>query len=86
MQPVPALIRCRRARVSSRRYFLLLLSFLVLADRGAQAQVQLGQIQGTVKNLGTGRPFPGVTVQVTGAALQGDQTEVTDQGGRYLIT
>ena len=27
-----------------------------------------------------------MTVQVTGAALQGDQTETTDQAGRYLIT
>ncbi len=52
----------------------------------AWAQLQFGQIQGTVTNKDTGRPFPGVTIVVSGPALQGDQTEITDKDGRYLIT
>ena len=74
----------RLARGSVRLLPLLLIGWL--AEGSAWAQIQFGQIQGTIKNQRTGRPFPGVTVQVTGAALQGDQTETTDQSGRYLIT
>ena len=58
----------------------------VLLASPALAQMQFGQIQGTVTNKDTGRPFPGVTIVVTGPALQGDQTEITDKNGRYLIT
>lgn len=52
----------------------------------AMAQIQFGAIQGVVTNQENGKPLPGVTVVVSGPALQGDQTEVTDSGGRYLIT
>ena len=55
-------------------------------EQVAQAQLQLGQIQGTVTNKDTGRPLAGVTVVVSGPALQGDQTEVTDSNGKYQIT
>lgn len=50
------------------------------------AQLQFGAIQGTITNKDTGKPLPGVTVVINGPALQGDQTEVTDKDGRYLIT
>ncbi len=87
MQPVLALFPSRRARVPRSAFVLLGLPLLLLLFAGAaRAQIQLGQLQGTVTNQRTGQPFPGVTVQVTGAALQGDQTEVTDKAGRYLIT
>ncbi len=59
----------RLARGSVRLLPLLLIGWL--AEGSAWAQIQFGQIQGTIKNQRTGRPFPGVTVQVTGAALQG---------------
>ena len=52
----------------------------------AMAQIQFGGIQGQVTNKDNGRALPGVTVVVSGPALQGDQTEVTDSSGRYLIT
>ena len=52
----------------------------------AMAQIQFGAIQGIVTNQDNGKPLPGVTVVVSGPALQGDQTEVSDSGGRYLIT
>jgi hypothetical protein len=55
-------------------------------ERAAQAQLQLGQIQGRVTNKDTGKPLPGVTIVVSGPALQGDQTEVTDGNGKYQIT
>ena len=85
MQPVLASFSTRRARVP-RSCALLLGLLLFCCAATAQAQIQFGQLQGTVTNQRTGQPFPGVTVQVTGAALQGDQTEVTDRAGRYLIT
>jgi hypothetical protein len=52
----------------------------------ASAQIQYGQIQGVVTNKDTGKPLQGTTVMVTGPALQGDQSEVTDRDGRYQIT
>ncbi len=50
------------------------------------AQLQNGQIQGVVTSDLNGKPLPGVTVVVTGPALQGEQVEITDASGRYLIT
>ena len=66
---------------------LLLASLLGLCLVGtATAQIQFGQIQGVVTSQDSGRPLAGTTVVVTGPALQGDQSEVTDRDGRYLIT
>jgi hypothetical protein len=59
---------------------------LALSSHSAQAQLQFGQIQGSITNRETGQPLPGVTVVVSGPALQGDQTEVSDRLGRYVIT
>ncbi|MBL9007700.1 MAG: TonB-dependent receptor [Myxococcales bacterium] len=59
---------------------------IVLSQSSAQAQLQFGQIQGSITNRETGQPLPGVTVVVNGPALQGDQTEVSDRLGRYVIT
>ncbi|HNH21040.1 MAG TPA: NADH-quinone oxidoreductase subunit M [Ferruginibacter sp.] len=61
-------------------------SVLLIAPSLSRAQLQLGQIQGTITNRETGQPLPGVTVVVNGPAMQGDQTEVSDKLGRYLIT
>src|SRR5262249_21570872 len=52
----------------------------------AQAQVQNGQIQGVVTSDADGRPIAGVTVTVSGPALQEDQVEVSGKDGHYTIT
>mgnify|MGYP000544162778 CR=1 FL=1 len=80
---------CRPLVRTSTRVFVsfsLGLSLLLALFSVASAQVQLGQIQGTVRNRDTDKALPGVTVVVTGPALQGDQSEITDRDGRYLIT
>jgi len=59
---------------------------LSLAPALVQAQLQLGQIQGRVTSEEDKKPLAGVTIVVTGPALQGEQTEVTDKSGNYLIT
>jgi hypothetical protein len=69
------------------RLLLLLVAVLPsLVAREAAAQIQYGQIQGTVRNKEDGRPFAGVTVVVSGPAMQGEQSEITDRDGRYLVT
>ena len=52
----------------------------------AHAQMQQGQIQGVVTSDADDKPVPGVTVVVSGPALQGDQAEVTGADGRYIVT
>ncbi|HND11374.1 MAG TPA: hypothetical protein PKI49_03720 [Pseudomonadota bacterium] len=52
----------------------------------AHAQLQLGQIQGVITNQDNGKPLQGVTIVVSGPALQGEQSEITDKSGSYLIT
>lgn len=64
----------------------LVLPVLLAIPRLAQAQLQLGQIQGKVTHQQTGQPLAGVTVVVTGPALQAEQTEITDARGVYRIT
>ena len=80
-------------RSASRRAHLLRLTLAGsaaaatgLSATPALAQLQGGAIQGTVTNKGSGRPLEGVTVVISGPALQGDQSEVTDKSGRYMIT
>ena len=59
---------------------------VALLPQQAQAQLQNGQIKGVVTSDVDGKPLAGVTVVVTGPALQGEQVEITDATGRYLIT
>jgi len=59
---------------------------IALLPQQAQAQLQNGQIKGVVESDVDGKPLAGVTVVVTGPALQGEQVEITDATGRYLIT
>jgi hypothetical protein len=59
---------------------------LASAPQLAMAQLQNGQIKGVVSSDADGKPLAGVTVVVTGPALQGEQVEITDAHGRYLIT
>jgi hypothetical protein len=80
-------------RFASRRAHLLRLTLAGSAALAtgmvatpALAQLQYGTIQGRVLNKDNGRPLEGVTIMVSGPALQADQTEVTDKGGQYLIT
>ena len=59
---------------------------VVAMPQSVEAQMQMGQIQGTITNKDNGKPLAGVTVMVTGPALQADQTEITDSSGHYVIT
>ena len=85
--PLKTLMR-HLPRRPSRRLTLAAASIgiIMAAPSVSRAQLQLGQIQGIIKNRETGQPLPGVTVVINGPALQGDQTEVSDRLGRYLIT
>ena len=65
--------------------WLLVLPGAYLAPQAALAQQTLAQIQGTVKDE-NGKPLAGVTVVVQSPALQGEQAEITDNNGRYIIT
>ena len=61
---------------------LLALSAPVLMPRDASAQITVtGSIQGVVTNKESGKPLAGVTVVVSGPALQSEQTEFTDASG-----
>jgi hypothetical protein len=60
----------------------VLLSFL---PRPAHAAIT-GNVAGVVTDQATGKPLAGVTVTVSGPALQGEQTEFTDASGRYIVT
>ncbi len=64
---------------------LLSLAVLLLGVP-AYGQMQNGQIQGVVQSDATFKPLPGVTVTVSGPALQEDQVEITGSDGRYLVT
>ncbi len=79
-------VRTRPGRCRLLGFGLLVLLGFLLSTGAAQAQIQFGQIQGVATHRDTGRPLAGVTVVVTGPALQGDQTEITDRDGRYVIT
>ncbi|MFO0578231.1 MAG: TonB-dependent receptor [Polyangia bacterium] len=76
----------RRAAAFLRALACLVIFVLLVGERAAEAQLQYGQIQGTVRSRDDGRALSGVTVVVSGPALQGDQTELTDRDGRYLVT
>ncbi|MFO0577984.1 MAG: TonB-dependent receptor [Polyangia bacterium] len=66
---------------------MLLAGSILCALAGpAAAQLQNGQIQGVVTSDADGKPLAGVTVVVSGPALQGEQVEVTGPDGRYIIT
>ena len=65
---------------------IALATFFSALPRYAQAQLKNAQISGIVTQQITGKPLASVTVVVTGPALQGFQSEVTDAVGRYLIT
>ncbi|HMU39270.1 MAG TPA: carboxypeptidase regulatory-like domain-containing protein [Pseudomonadota bacterium] len=63
----------------------LVLPGALLVPQAALAQQTLAQIQGTVKDE-NGKPLAGVTVVVQSPALQGEQAEITDNNGRYIVT
>ena len=70
---------------SSRIVGALLLLASALVPRAAHAAIT-GTIEGTVTDQATAKRLAGVTVTVTSPALQGEQTEFTDDGGHYIIT
>ncbi len=62
-------------------------ALLVALGLGSQAHASVnGNIAGVVTDEENGKPLAGVTVTATSPALQGEQTEFTDAGGRYIIT
>lgn len=63
----------------------LILALLLTSAKLAHAAVT-GNIEGIVVDGEHKKPLPGVTVSVSGPALQGEQIEFTDQRGHYLIT
>ncbi len=83
----PRSVGSRSSSGSARRAAVLgvLLALLLGLCPRAEAQIQNGQIQGVVTSDADGKPLPGVTVTVSGPALQGDQVEITGRDGRYLI-
>ena len=64
-----------------RRYFFVLLAFAVAA-LPATAQVQYGTVSGVAVDPGQA-PLPGVTVTLSGPAMQGSRSTVTDAAGRF---
>ena len=62
------------------------MSAVLFPPSTASAQLQNGQVQGVVTSDADGKPLAGVTVMVSGPALQEPQTEITGADGRYLIT
>ena len=74
-----------RTSTASRIAGTALLLALSLAPRSAYAAVT-GAIEGTVTDQASGKRLAGVTVTVTSPALQGEQTEFTDETGHYIIT
>src|SRR5262245_3716230 len=44
-----------------------------------------GMVRGIIKDSATGDAVIGATVVITGAALQGEQAEITDENGAYVI-
>lgn len=59
---------------------------VIASPEAGWAQAQLASIAGVVTNQLTGQPIAAVTVVVTGPALQGPESELSDEQGRYLIT
>jgi hypothetical protein len=59
---------------------------LALYSGQADAQVQTGSIQGTVVDEQLGTPLGLVTVVAASPALQGTQSEFSDDGGQYFLS
>jgi hypothetical protein len=64
-----------------------LATFAVAGSRSAYAQnTTTGAIQGRVIDASSGNGLEDITVVVSGPALQGTQSELTDESGGYIIT
>ena len=59
---------------------------LAMYSGRADAQVQTGSIQGTVVDENVGTPLALVTVVAASPALQGTQSEFSDDGGQFFLT
>src|SRR5262245_3380181 len=58
----------------------------LLVAQVASAQVQVGSIQGRVTDETTGVPMLLVTVVASSPALQGTQSEFTDDAGQFYMS
>jgi len=59
--------------------------FIFVAS-SACAAVNEGSIAGQVTEATSGELLAGITVSVTGPSLQGEQIEITNTSGQYVIT
>ena len=58
----------------------------ILVEQDAHAQSSTtGAVRGVVKDKATGEAVIGATVVISGPALQGQQAEITDENGQYVV-
>src|SRR5688500_12049799 len=58
----------------------------IVVENVAHAQSSTtGSVRGVVKDKATGEAVIGATVVISGPALQGQQAEITDENGQYVI-
>ena len=75
--------------IGRHRFISRIAGALLLCALASMAHAQglaTGNISGRVTDEATGKSLPGVTVTVSGPALQGEQTEFTDSNGHFIIT
>jgi len=74
-----------RERRAASRFSVLLAFLLLFVSTAARAQVDTGNISGTIVDQ-SGGALPGVTMTATNLATSIARTTVTDANGRYQIT
>ena len=65
-----------------RNKFLLLLALVLVSTAPLFGQATSGSVAGTITDS-SGAALPGVTVELSGPAMQGSKTDVTDAHGQY---
>jgi outer membrane receptor protein involved in Fe transport len=74
----------KNVKHSTKPFIFVVLLLIAAGALFAQTSRTTGAIQGRVTD-GSGAPLPGVTVTITGPALQGPRTAVTDTTGEYAL-
>src|SRR5688572_29111069 len=60
-------------------------AIMLEGDSFAQSSTA-GAVRGVIKDKATGEAVIGATVVISGPALQGQQAEITDENGQYVIS
>ncbi|MCK7482640.1 MAG: carboxypeptidase-like regulatory domain-containing protein [Candidatus Moduliflexus flocculans] len=68
--------------MSRKTLFLLIVACLVLTAAATSQELQSGSIRGKVTD-DTGQPLPGVSITISGPALIGKVTAVTNAEGMF---